>query len=232
MAKARTQKSPTRRERRTIALVTAAFILVSAVLHMVLGGLIRPTEWSAAPTPSITELSLVTLKTPPPTPPPTPRSSPTPVRNQTRPSTAPQVPHAHPSARPRRPIVLVPTTQVTEQPGTARDDSGSVPATPSPLPPAPVDARYVIVSARFNHQVQPTYPAQAVSSGEEGTVIVLLTIGPSGVSDMRVWESSGYPDLDQAALRAAKESTYFLPEVNGQPATETYRIIYTFSLNT
>ena len=61
--------------------------------------------------------------------------------------------------------------------------------------------------------------------------LILLTIGPDGVSDVRVWESSGYPARDRAALQAAKESTYSVPEVNGEPVTETYRIIYTFALN-
>jgi protein TonB len=75
------------------------------------------------------------------------------------------------------------------------------------------------------------YPEEAQRTGEEGTVIVLLTIGPDGVSDVRIWESSGYPALDREALRAAKESTYSVPEVNGEPATETYRVIYTFSIN-
>jgi len=99
------------------------------------------------------------------------------------------------------------------------------------LPPTPADYRYIIVSARFIHRVQPDYPEQARTLGEEGTVIVTLTIGPDGISDVRVWESSGYADLDREALRAAKESTYSIPEVNGEPATETYRVIYTFSLN-
>jgi periplasmic protein TonB len=95
----------------------------------------------------------------------------------------------------------------------------------------PPDYRYIVVSARFIHRVQPDYPEEAMKADEEGTVIVTLTIGPDGVSDVRVWESSGFPDLDRAALLAAKESTYSIPEVNGEPATETYRVIYTFSLN-
>lgn len=101
----------------------------------------------------------------------------------------------------------------------------------SPAASAPADYRYIVVSARFIHRVQPEYPHEAMAAGEEGTVIVTLTIGPGGISDVRIWESSGYADLDREALRAAKESTYSVPEVNGEPATETYRVIYTFSLN-
>ena len=71
-----------------------------------------------------------------------------------------------------------------------------------------------------------------MEAGETGTVIVLLTVGPQGPSDIRVWVSSGYPSLDRAALTAAQESTYSVPEHNGEPVMETYRIIYTFSLDT
>jgi protein TonB len=102
----------------------------------------------------------------------------------------------------------------------------------SPQPSSPADDRYIIVSARFEHEVRPEYPRDALEQGEQGTVIVLLTVGPDGPSDIRVWVSSGYPSLDRAALTAAQESTYSVPEHNGQPVTETYRIIYTFSVDT
>lgn len=88
----------------------------------------------------------------------------------------------------------------------------------------------MIVAAEFEHRVIPSYPAIAVSADWEGTVIVLVTIGPDGIIEAHVGTSSGYAPLDRAAVEAAKESTYRPPEVNGQPAIETYRVIYTFSL--
>ena len=82
------------------------------------------------------------------------------------------------------------------------------------------------------HRVEPSYPEDALAEGAEGTVIVLVTIGPDGTaSDVRVWVSSGNAALDRAALLAAEQSTYDPPEVNGVPATQTYRIIYTFYVN-
>jgi len=125
---------------------------------------------------------------------------------------------------------VIPTSHATDGGGTIEPSPGPV-GVASPAASAPADYRYIIVSARFIHRVQPDYPEQARTMGEEGTVIVTLTIGPDGISDVRVWESSGFTLLDQEALRAAKESTYSIPEVNGEPATETYRVIYTFSLN-
>jgi periplasmic protein TonB len=225
-------RTTTRRERSTIILVTAAFIAVSGVLHLILGGVIPTGGWRAAPAPSGTILLLSRLETAPPTQAPTPRPSPTPQhRVQERATPQAQPSHAPSDATVRRQPIALPASTAT-----AVASGGDLPSSPQgqpalPGPSAPADYSYVIVTARFINEVHPAYPEDAVTHGEEGTVIVLLTIGPQGVSDVRVWESSGYPELDRAALAAAKESTYSTPEMNGEPVTETYRVIYTFSLN-
>jgi len=220
----------TRQQRRGVALVTILFIGASAALHMVLGGAIHPPSWKTEPAPSVTQLWEGKLETPTPTPKPQP--SPTPQPKDLKPRPSPQVIATRivtPVAPPLPPVVPPPSH--------AADGSGTFEQSPtpvsvvSPVASAPGDYRYIIVSARFIQRVQPAYPEEAMRAGEEGTAIVTLTIGPDGISDVRIWESSGYADLDREALRAAKESTYSIPEVNGEPATETYRVIYTFSLN-
>ena len=222
----------TRQQRRGVALVTILFICASAVLHMVLGSAIPAPHWNEAPQPSVMQIIDQKLVLPTPTPTPKSRPSPTPPPRDLRPQPSPQVIPTRvvkPVAPPPPPVVLPPVR--------ATDGSGAIERSPAPMSDvspeasAPADYRYIVVSARFIHRVQPEYPRDAMTAGEEGTVIITLTIGPEGVSDVRVWESSGYPDLDREALRAAKESTYSIPEVNGEPATETYRVIYTFSLN-
>jgi periplasmic protein TonB len=109
----------------------------------------------------------------------------------------------------------------------------SASAPPAPQANAtPYDARDIIISARFVHRAEPEYPQRDIDWGVQGTVIILVTIGPDGsASDLRVWQSSGDADLDRAALEAARLSTFAPPEVDGQPATQTYRIIYTFYLD-
>ncbi len=89
----------------------------------------------------------------------------------------------------------------------------------------------MIVAAAFLHRVQPDYPAIAATGHWEGTVVVLITLGPAGVIEAKIGTSSGYTALDRAALRAAEESTYRPPEINGKPAIETYRVIYTFTVS-
>jgi protein TonB len=95
----------------------------------------------------------------------------------------------------------------------------------------PVYAPDTVVDARFIHEVQPDYPAIAKEQGAEGTAVVFATVGPKGnVMSTRIDQSTGNRLLDQAALSAARESSFEAPEINGREATETYRIVYTFAL--
>lgn len=223
--------TPTRHQRRGLVFVTLLFIFASAALHMILGGVIHPPRWNEAPTPSVRELWQGRLETPTPTPTPRSRPSPTPQpKDRVLPSPQAVATRVIKPVASARPPVVIPTSQATDGGGTIEPSPG-LGSLASPAVSTPADYRYIVVSARFIHRVQPDYPEEAMKAGEEGTVIVTLTIGPGGVSDVRVWESSGYGDLDRAALLAAKESSYSTPEVNGEPATETYRVIYTFSLN-
>jgi protein TonB len=123
-----------------------------------------------------------------------------------------------------------PTEPAIAAPATAAPSPAAQPALPVIEPnPTPIDARDIIVSARFTKRVDPEYPPFAADAGIEGTVIVLVTVAPDGsASDFRVWVSSGSPALDHAALVAAERSTYAPPQVEGLPAYETYRIIESF----
>ncbi|MBV8163378.1 MAG: energy transducer TonB [Candidatus Eremiobacteraeota bacterium] len=225
-----------RSERRSIVLVTSGFIIASAALHIVLGGAAPAVRFPIAANPSVPTILIATLQTPPPAPRPTPRPSPTPTATQRavqpKPLSRAPRPQATRIATPPRDTAALRTPASTALVGSLGPPATDVPVEVSPQPSAPADDRYVIVSARFEHEVRPEYPHDAFEQGEEGTVIILLTVGPDGPSDIRVWVSSGYASLDRAALMAAQESSYSAPEHNGEPVTETYRIIYTFSLDT
>lgn len=118
--------------------------------------------------------------------------------------------------------------------GTNRNGSTLTPppvGTPAPTPTsaAEVYAPQVVVDARFVRQVQPEYPDLAREQNLSGTAVVLVTVGPKGnVLSTRVEKSAG-GILDGAALAAARQSTFQPPKIDGRPATETYRIVYTFS---
>ena len=95
----------------------------------------------------------------------------------------------------------------------------------------PVYAPEVVVDARFIHQAQPDYPEVAKVQNAQGTAVVFATVGPNGkVISTRIDQSTGNKLLDQAALTAAHQSSFQPPQINGKPATETYRLVYTFTL--
>jgi protein TonB len=225
--------APTKNERKTIALVTLFFIAASAVLHVILGSTFRNPFPHQEASQAAEPFRIDVFHRPTPTPTPTPRPTLPPKPREPLAIARPAVKATQP-ARPVRPISQINPPRARSTADGFPDNAGSTPATDAPGPEVsstPIDARDIIVSARFIKRVTPEYPQIAIEQGQEGTAIILLTIGPDGVSDVRIWTSSGSFVLDQAALRAARESTYSTPELNGEPATETYRVIYTFSLN-
>ncbi|MBV8172376.1 MAG: TonB family protein [Candidatus Eremiobacteraeota bacterium] len=181
-----------------------------------------PKLIGATPTPLPTE-------TPKPTPTPQPTTTPTPGPKKA-PATKPK-----PAARPLtvaaagNAFALPPTPapQFTAAPTLA-------PATPAPATPTPaaaeVYAPQIVVDARFANRIQPDYPEIAREQNAGGTAIVLVTVGPKGnVISQRLEKSAGHPALDQAALSAAARSSFLPPKIDGKPATETYRVVYTFA---
>jgi TonB family protein len=111
----------------------------------------------------------------------------------------------------------------------------AIAAAPQQQPQAdatPVYEPDVVVDARFKQRVEPDYPDVAKEENAQGTAVVLATVGPTGkVLSVHIDQSTGNKLLDAAALSAARESLFVAPEVNGKPATETYRMVYTFSLS-
>ncbi len=105
------------------------------------------------------------------------------------------------------------------------------PATAAP-DATPLYEPRVVVDARFISRVAPTYPDIAREQGASGTAIVLATVGPTGnVISVAIDQSTGNKLLDAAAMSAARASRFAPPEIDGSPATETYRIVYTFDPN-
>ncbi len=79
--------------------------------------------------------------------------------------------------------------------------------------------------AGVTNGVQPDFPesAKGLGLGPDVTVLVLVTIGSSGnILDTSIYKSSDNMALDQAALRAARESSYQSKLVNCQPKDGTF----------
>lgn len=87
-----------------------------------------------------------------------------------------------------------------------------------------VDPRYPIT--------RPEYPPASVRKAEEGTVQLLLYVMPNGrVAAAKVSRSSGFPRLDEAAMREAKRSWRFVPATSGgNPVASWGTFAVTFTL--
>ena len=79
--------------------------------------------------------------------------------------------------------------------------------------------------------IRPEYPKASRQRGEEGDVVVVLSINEQGhVDSASVAESSGYQELDAAAIRAANKAR-FSPAKRGRTAVASEaRVTITFRL--
>ncbi len=78
---------------------------------------------------------------------------------------------------------------------------------------------------------EPVYPIVSRKRGEEGTVVVEVTVGAQGgVQGAQVAASSTHPRLDQAALDAARSVRFSPATVDGRPVDSERTVAYTFRL--
>jgi protein TonB len=125
-----------------------------------------------------------------------------------------------------RPPVEVPPPEVSidlpmETNTTAIQDVTDKPPPPAPPPPPRVAGQ----PARMKSAADPDqyYPPGAKRREEQGSPVVQACVGPNGrlLRDPVVAETSGYPELDSAAIRVAKASRYTAATENGQGVAES-----------
>jgi protein TonB len=78
---------------------------------------------------------------------------------------------------------------------------------------------------------QPPYPDSALTSGEQGTIFMDLYVRPSGrISRFRVSQSSGFEDLDNAAVESVL-NWRFVPAIqDGDPVSDWTTVKVVFQL--
>jgi len=178
-------------------------LAISLSLHaVILLGLrhIAPVEAKTAPPP--TPIS-IERRVPPPTPKPPP-ATPQPTHVRTAVASAHVAPPKLPIAGPVQGPPVIP--QSTDGPGPVRGIATSEPSvvpTDTPKPQCSVpDAPASVIDA-----ITPTAPEDA--DDQAGTAQVRVDLAPSGaVTHATIYRSAGNVLLDQAALRAARSSTY------------------------
>lgn len=130
------------------------------------------------------------------------------------------------------PRIVVPVTEVAVTPPPLPNTVTTTTTTSDPLPPAQPPGPAVTPSTHAGSTggaavrtaamlagcAKPAYPAQAARNGDSGTVTLALLVGVDGrVTGSRIERSSGFRDLDKAALTALSQCT-FKPAMLGDVA--------------
>lgn len=216
-------------------------ILAHFLLVPILPSMKQHTEEQTVEKVSVTKK--ITVK--PPTPPP---PTPTPPPPKQTPPPKPQPEHQQQT---RIKLNVPHTTSKSNQgppapkyvPPKTGSEQGVPQGTVASAPPAPVSTappgtpkpacKTPYQDATVVNQAQPEYPDAARDLGlGEVQVAVTVTIGPEGnLVDAKISQSAGNMSLDQAALAAARQSTYAPKIVNCQPTTGSYYFKVTFDPN-
>jgi len=140
-----------------------------------------------------------------PPPPPKPLDSDLPLEAT---SNAPQ-PEQEGEEKPHLPSPSPPGGKPVEEEGLAASLTPEGEEQPSGIRPIPV------VRPRYDRNPKPPYPRIARRKGYEGVVVLKVEIRPDGrVGEILVKKSSGYPVLDQSALKAVRQWR-FIPAKRG-----------------
>ena len=102
-------------------------------------------------------------------------------------------------------------------------------------PPAAAGPKIASTAPRSDPRrplTQPEYPPSSRRAGEAGTVILEVHVTENGrADDVRVKQSSGFPKLDEAAVREVKRSWRLVPGTeNGKPVAMWGQFAVTFKL--
>lgn len=87
------------------------------------------------------------------------------------------------------------------------------------------------VQPRFLSHPRPEYPPQARRERQEGVSIVKVRVGPDGrPAEVTLAHSSGFPLLDEAAVRGVKRWTFEPARTAGVPVSSQVEVPVRFNL--
>ena len=133
---------------------------------------------------------------------------------------APEVP---PEPEPPAPVVSPP----------APPDPQPVAAAPAPEPVAAPPVAPPMANASHLNNPAPVYPALSRRRGEQGTVYLnLLVLADGSVGDISLRQSSGFPALDDSALKAVSRWRFVPASRGGVPIDWRYVLPVKFDLKT
>lgn len=155
-------------------------------------------------------------------PPPPPEEPPPPPKDNTPPP--PMVSAPPPMVRFDTPAPQIQTTPVIQPP---LPPSPAIAPPAPPAPPAPRVSQPKSVSGNLQGLIRnDDYPESAIQNEEQGSVTVVLNVGPNGrVSGCSVAASSGSRTLDSTTCRILSSRARFEPaqDSSGNPTSSTFR---------
>lgn len=81
------------------------------------------------------------------------------------------------------------------------------------------------------HAIRPDYPSRARRRGEQGDVVVEIDVSAAGrVDRVRVVESCGFRELDEAAVKAVRAATFRPARRGAEPMASAARLKLSFRL--
>jgi protein TonB len=110
------------------------------------------------------------------------------------------------------------------------------PVAAPPPPPKPVEKQVVKVPPSTQGKgariTQPEYPPSSRRAGEEGTVTLAVLVQENGrPGEVKVAKSSGFPKLDEAAVKEVQRNWRFVPgKEDGKPVAMWHTFAVTFRL--
>lgn len=109
-------------------------------------------------------------------------------------------------------------TQGENHPTSSPSSHASRPGRPSASSDNNGGSQTGVVGAQPIASIYPVYPESSRRNGEQGTVELAFTVLPSGkATDILVTRSSGFPPLDDAAIRAVRRARFKPATQNGVP---------------
>ena len=122
-----------------------------------------------------------------------------------------------------------PVLETTASAAPADNAPVAPPQVAEPTPPAPAPTAPAISQARFDadylRNPPPPYPPLSRRMGEEGKVILRVSVTPQGTADsVEVRTSSGSGRLDDAALRTVR-NWRFIPAKRGDVAVQSFVLV-------
>lgn len=147
-----------------------------------------------------------------------------------KPPEQPKTPPPPPPDMVKPPPAVIPPPDIVVSNETPVNTITAVTTNTAPPPPKPAAIAATLAAGRGNNCASSYYPALAVRLNHEGATTVAVHISASGaVTGVDVSNSSGFPELDEAAQKCVQARWHFSPATeNGAPvaSTKQYRIVW------